>query len=272
MGDYNIACFISGLSIGNGDLYYIIPLFKNTQYNQRNTPTNHYDIFKPATLPILCKYDNCGRGDVIENDHTRYLEKRFKMPIADIVDDCNRKCFDNFCYVHKGVFDAMQQYYVNYSGQKKQMYNYEKELDKYIQHYRRKLKDSLSTIKTFKKFANDDRFKEEKQSSLNRVKEEIEKVRHLNFFNDGMNCILLSFRHFPEMERLYLPRLLNGKFHAELLEFIKFTIHMYSISKQYIPVLYGEQYGNVYLANAILNASKKIASAKIKKDKENRNN
>jgi hypothetical protein len=265
MGDYNISCFISGLSIGYGDEYYIIPLYANDDYKLTDTPDRQYDLFIPATFPILCKYDNCGRGDVVRNDHVSFLEKRFKADIIDIVDDNSRLFFDNFCYVHKGIFDALQEYRRSYDGKKEQMYNFEKELDKYIQFYRHCIENHVLSIKVFKKYIGTD------VHAAEYVKEKITEIKTLKFgYNSNSDCIALTFRHMTELEQLYLTRIIKGDFKDELLSFIKFNMHMFSIGKQYIPSIYGEQYGNHYLANAVLNATKKITSKKIKRDKDNR--
>lgn len=265
MGDYNISCFITGLTIASGDEYYVIPLLAHDEYSHQNTPDRQCDLYRPATLPILCVYDNCGRCDVIENNHTRFLEKRFKADIIDIIDDDSRVFFDNFCYVHKGIFDALQEYYRSYDGKKKQMYDFEEELGRYIQYYRRHIKENVSSIKAIKKYVTTD------TDAAEYIKEKIEDIKTLNFgYGGNSDCIALSFRHMPELERLYLTRIIKGDFKDELFSFIKFNMHMYSISKQYMPTIRGEQYGNPYIANAILNATKKIVLKKINRDKENR--
>jgi hypothetical protein len=262
MGDYNISCFVSGLSIGFGDLYYIIPLIRNPDYKTGNTPDRQYDLFRPATLPILAKYDNCGDGDVVENNHTKFLEKRFKTTIAKLTNYCNRKYFDNFCYVHKEVYEAMQSYFESCHGKKKDMYDYPQELYKYKLYYRRGIEDAISSIKFYK------RLKDDPEIIKEYITENVVKIRNFDFCCSSSDCFSLSFRHLPEIEVLYRVRLLNDWFTDDFIAFIKFNMHLYSVSKQYIPTVFGEQYGNNYMVNALLNASKKIVNDRIKKARE----
>ena len=263
MGDYNISCFVSGLSIGSDDRYYIIPLLKNKEYNARNTPYGQYDLFRPATMPMLAIYDNCGHCDVIQNNHTRFLEKRFKMSINEIADYCNRKLFDNYCFVHESVFDALLTYY-DYAVKKTQMYDYERELDKYNTIYRRNIHDTVQHLKTFKKIHK----KTPDEDTKEYITDQIKKIKEWDYYIHSSNIITLAFEHMPEVEALYRVRLMNGFFKDDLISFLKFSIHLYSISKPYMPTPLGEQYGNYGLANAVLNATKKITCSKIKRIKD----
>lgn len=90
MGDFNIACGISHMSIGSGDTCVLIPLtktkhsddtFDGAYYVSNDGPIGR---FYPLTLPIFGEYNSYGcLENIEENVNTKAIEKYYGCSIDD---------------------------------------------------------------------------------------------------------------------------------------------------------------------------------------------
>lgn len=93
MGTFNVACSISGISIGSEDYARVILLTpsKSKKHEALKLPkTNRYllpnDIYNPVALTIKGKYYDSGLlTDIVRDSNVEILEERYGMSIEDIL-------------------------------------------------------------------------------------------------------------------------------------------------------------------------------------------
>lgn len=103
MGSFSVACGMSKIPITGGEKVIFLPLKKNRYLNE--IPLEHFfcyqtDLYEPALFPIEGEYDTYGSiENIVKNEHTAYLEKRYNVSIEGIVDTItnNRDIFSNYC-------------------------------------------------------------------------------------------------------------------------------------------------------------------------------
>jgi len=93
MGDYNVSCGVSRISLGGGDKCVLIPLTKTkfgddildgACYISNDGPCGR---FHPITLPIFGLYNSYGTLENIEEDcNTKSIERYYGCSIKDFVD------------------------------------------------------------------------------------------------------------------------------------------------------------------------------------------
>jgi hypothetical protein len=93
MGDYNVSCGVSRISLGGGNKCALIPLtrtehsdeiFDGACYVSNDGPCGR---FHPITLPVFGEYNSYGTLENIEEDcNTKAIEKQFGCSIGDFVD------------------------------------------------------------------------------------------------------------------------------------------------------------------------------------------
>lgn len=149
MGDCSVACSLTGITL-HGQAAVFIPLVPRGYTDPRDrwpegavivTNEGAGALFAPATLPIFVGVNSYARAEAIEeNDHTRYLERRLKMPISEFVSACEEgarvKAFTRWerieqrgrneytwdgrmrgCYIERGAWDRFIRGYRNdYTG------------------------------------------------------------------------------------------------------------------------------------------------------------
>jgi hypothetical protein len=125
MGNFNVSCVLSGLAIRADDPCYYIPL-KQT-FRGSSIPISSFIcsnetinvFFEPATLPILGKYNDYGKIDIIEDSNTKSIERFLGISIKDLFKyEIKMKFSDDFfrhkeekefklagCFIHKFAYD-----------------------------------------------------------------------------------------------------------------------------------------------------------------------
>lgn len=95
MGSFSVACGMSHIPITGGEHVLFVPITKNRYLS--NIPLDHFfcysdDLYEPALLPIEGYYNSYGTiENIIKNEHTDYLEKKFSNSIEIILHTITRK-------------------------------------------------------------------------------------------------------------------------------------------------------------------------------------
>lgn len=268
MGSYNVSCFVSRLTINPGDMVYFIPLKCNNDFEKR-TFGLHYptDMYEPVTLPILGEYDDYGTIVAVENEYTRYLEKRYKMKIDKILDQ-NFNLFDGGVFVHKEIYDTVaEMYYEGWSGKKGLMYDYEEDFHRFSLTLQKELKSSVDSLKFYNKLKKEDDRGIDIDESIKYYRE---RIKDLSFCITSNNVFAFGMRRTEGMTHFLRLNILKKRFKDEIIAFTKFNHHLYSIATPYVPVPFGEQCGNPYMMKALLKTATAINNRMIKRHKENR--
>jgi len=111
MGDYNVCCSISGISINGGDKIAYVPLetsrFANRIGDGNNILIYRHCFYSPVTLPVFGTYDSYGGvKDIEQNHNTETIEKLFKAKIKDIISLVKmKKPISSGMFVHRDVYD-----------------------------------------------------------------------------------------------------------------------------------------------------------------------
>lgn len=95
MGCFNVACVMSGISMygDRAGLMILEPNIHKPEDNHlptgANIVSNHgvHSLYNAVSFPIFGRYDTYGKlDDIYQDEHTRALERYFKMPIAELVE------------------------------------------------------------------------------------------------------------------------------------------------------------------------------------------
>lgn len=130
MGSFNVACSISGISLGPSDEVVFIPLVikhynLGKEYSTWRVPSQYIiypdDFFSPLCLPIRGKYDDYGGiEEVVKDDNVLCIENFLGFPAEEIPDHIARRgVYDYFSATAKRFLPAISE-----------LSNYETTLDK----------------------------------------------------------------------------------------------------------------------------------------------
>ena len=130
MGSFNVACSISGISLGPSDEVVFIPLVikhynLGKKYSTWKVPSQYIiypdDFFSPLCLPIRGKYDDYGGiEEVIKDDNVLCIENFLGFPAEEIPEHIARRgVYDYFSATAKRFLPAISE-----------LSNYETTLDK----------------------------------------------------------------------------------------------------------------------------------------------
>lgn len=118
MGCFNVACSVSGISIGYGEKVRFIPLLPNNYLRQNvikpRTSLNYSNCyFDPATFPISGTYDDYGSiENIVRDENVEAIEKRYGVDVKSFMDllQCTRGLNDRLSEIfqmfaiHKDIF------------------------------------------------------------------------------------------------------------------------------------------------------------------------
>lgn len=271
MGSYNISCFVSKVTIDDGDDVIIFPLKSNTErsgFDQHLWSVS--DLFIPQTFAIPATYDDCGsfrfkREDI---DNILILEGHYNCKIEDLIDIENEK-FDGLAVMHKSIYETLiKQGLVDYNGKPDKL-NFESKYDSYCSEFAEGRKAHEEEKIYWNKVAID-RTKTSKDRAY--AKEVLVRCQAVDdgerpMLIGGTSGVIYQFRDFENINVVYGRLIDDPKCGQSAIDFAKLIRNMYSSGLNFTPSLMGSQCGNLYMNKLILNASKKIVMNKLKERK-----
>lgn len=120
MGCFNVACSVSGISLGYEEKVKFIPLLPNNYLRQNvikpRTSLNYSNCyFDPATFPISGTYDHYGAlENIVRDENVEAIEKRYGVDIESFIkllrctrglNDRHSEIFRAFA-IHKDIFSS----------------------------------------------------------------------------------------------------------------------------------------------------------------------
>jgi len=273
MGSYNISCFVSGVTISQGDTIYFIPLKANKDFKTISGNFSFMsvdDIYLPAAVPIKGIYDDCGSFIPEKSLYTEILEKKFNLPIEKIC-DIETGCFHAGCYVHAEIYESMQIYRESWNGKladhndfNVKFNQWKKAITDEIKHHEKMIRLGKLTLRNYSLAGEEKEFAEEE------IEKSEKSIKSFSFgyvptagifeFNSTLHPRYSEFAMYRR--DLYYGTLPTN----EIINCMNFITNLYSISKTLQPSLMGEQCGNPYMTKKMLQIATKINNNKIKKD------
>lgn len=266
MGDYNVCCSISGISIDRSTKVAYIPL-ELSNYHDKVGSGNNILIYKhcfysPVTLPVFGSYDSYGGINRIEkNYNTEAIEKYFKAKIEDIVSLAKtKKPISSGMFIYREIFDFLLTNIVDEWGNSKKRIenNFGDRLNNLFKKHCQGLADSVKSrkehIEVWRSFTQN----EETKNSIKYYK----KLKYWDWVCTKSS--IFQFREYKRFNNIYQPQMLKGKMEKEITDFVLFEMGMYAVNRFYFPAMNGQQYGNKYASRNLYRKCTKIMIRDIK--------
>lgn len=262
MGDYNMACGISNISMGGGQEIAYIPLevnrFPHAIGDGNNNLIYKHCFYSPVTLPVFGVYDSYGGIENIERDaNTELIETFFKCPVKDVMNiDKTTKPVSSGMFMHREIYEHLRYNQIDDNGKRKGFRiplreEIETKFDKYRDNLLKIVKENEETKATFEGFLAKRENKEDEEAI--KLIEIIENcVKNTKKPWDwALNTSLFSFRDYQTFPDIYSPQIMEGNFKKELIDFVLFEHSMYATNHFYFPTMNGWQYGNDYASMSL---------------------
>lgn len=273
MGDYNVTCGISNLTINNGDrigLNILIPTRLSRGYLDSRIQGSMYymgiyDHFTPFAAPVYGTYDSYGGLENIERNETvDFLEAFFGKDIATIV-DCVGGSFrgldDSYNPIHVAYFSEERKTATGNGYAAEDLENVQLLQSFSGMFFLREVYDVMS-VKTegfdtnymrnvFKKFKE---FEEKLPAGTDeKEKDELFEIFHGSDVERYWGIPLRGLEQFRTLVSF-----------EELATVDKLAAVLCSVNRMFQPTPSGEQYGNEKAMLNLLKVSKKITKQRIK--------
>lgn len=253
MGSFDVACSVSHVTINEGDpvAYFLL---EKTGYGESDF-NNRFLMYpncywEPICLPIMGEYADYGKVNIIHNEHTEFIEKHFKKPIDEMVNESPTEENSNEAsmFVHREVYDHLVG----------------------PNHF-----DDLGNPSTGLWFLQKRTIEEQYDRAMVLIREaydEAKRFRELGvntkeFYWTGKlsesNIFTLSVYHYRDFNELYFRPIMEGLFKKELCDFWRFTASLPAINKIFSPAMSGYQHGNHYENRSLVQKTLEILDKKI---------
>lgn len=269
MGDYNVCCSISKISIDAGTKIVYIPLEVSDYANKIGDGNNiliyRHCFYSPVTLPVFGEYDSYGGVENIEKDYnTEVIEKYFKAKVEDIISlEKMKKPISSGMFIHREIYNFLLNNMVDEWGNTKKAI--ESNFGDSLENLFKKHHDSL--IKSVRYRKEQIKFWSSFLSQDEEAKEYLKHTKKQKYWDQMcIDSSVFQFRDYKRFNNIYQPEMLKGKLEEELINYIRFTMGMYAVNSFYFPAMNGQQYGNKYASRNLYRKCLKIMNRDIKEE------
>jgi len=262
----NVSCMVSGVTIGNGDLIYVIGLNINKPHDGNYSMVYCNEMFEPATLPVLCKYDD-DEFDFNINFEDQivlrtFLENKYNKSIEDIF-SIDGGCFKGMSYIHSDVFNTLCQYLDECTGKPALNWDYDKSYEQFKKTIIKCIADAKSNIEMYEKIletTTDEYNKLDIQKQI--ITEKMALLKPAELF-DIINFV--GFRRHKNIITDYFDFFQNDDFKPLICALYNFSANLMCVGRHWTPTVYGQQYGNPFMVSSVLSVATKINQLKLNK-------